>query len=163
MTWIIHFASVFSSLSTSRSRFPGAKKKTENNSVFLRMKPDIFFFFFVGSYKVGKLNVSTSSGNLFSCKQVLYSEPFRSGQETKLLTSFGHWVKKPEGGDGDAVWLESENEYAFKACVLEFSDCSSGTAEINWLAIQAAPVRAKPGTASLDSWTTGTECKTISF
>ena len=60
-------------------------------------------------------------------------------------------------------WLESENQYGFKACVLEFSDCSSGTSERNWLAIQAAPVGAKLGTASLDSWTTGKECKTISF
>ena len=47
--------------------------------------------------------------------------------------------------------------------MLEFSDCSSGTAELNWLAIQAASVGAQLGTASLDSWTTGTECKTISF
>ena len=156
MTWIIHFTSVFISLSTSRSLYCtwcdgssqlhtfswSKKKKTENNSAFLRMEPNVFFFFFVGSYKVWKLNISTSSGNLFSCKQVLYSEPFRSGQETKLKTSFGHWVKKPEGGEGDAVWLESENEYAFKACVLQFSDGSSSTAELNCLAIQAAPVGA---------------------
>ena len=37
------------------------------------------------------------------------------------------------------------------------------TAELNWLAIQAAPVQVQRGTASLDSWTTGTECKTIFF
>ena len=110
-----------------------------------------FFSFFVGSYKVGKLNVSTSSGNLFACKQVLYSEPFRSGQEVKVLTSFGHSVKNPKGGEGAAIWLESENQNGFKVCVLEFSDGSSGTAEINWLAIQAAPVGAQPGTASLNS------------
>ena len=55
------------------------------------MKPKVFFFFFfVGSYKVGKLNVSTSSGNLFACKQVLYSETFRSVQEIKVLNLFGH-------------------------------------------------------------------------
>ena len=91
----------------------------------------LFFFLFVGSYKVGKLNVSTSSGNLFACKQGLYSEPFRSVQEIKVLTSFGQWVKKPEGGDCATFWLESENLYKFKACVLEFSDRSRGTAEIN--------------------------------
>ena len=34
--------------------------------------------------------------DLFSCKQVLYSEPLRSGQEIKVLTSFGHSVKNPE-------------------------------------------------------------------
>ena len=53
------------------------------------MKPNVFFFFFVGSYKVGKLNVSTSSWNMFAWKQALYSEPFRSVQEVKVLTSFG--------------------------------------------------------------------------
>ena len=35
-------------------------------------------------------------------------------------------------------WLESENQYGLKACVLEFSDGSSDTGELNWLAIQAA-------------------------
>ena len=54
------------------------------------MKPNAFFSLFVGSYKVGKLNVSTSSGNLFACKQVLYSERFHSVQEVKVLTSFSH-------------------------------------------------------------------------
>ena len=48
--------------------------------------------------------------------------------------------------------------------MLEFSDRSCGTAEINEAGnIQAALVGARPGTASLESWTTGTECKTISF
>ena len=47
--------------------------------------------------------------------------------------------------------------------MLEFSDGSNGTAELNCLAIQAAPVGAQLGTASLNSWTTGTECKAISF
>ena len=47
--------------------------------------------------------------------------------------------------------------------MLEFSDGSNGTAELNCQAIQAAPVGAQLGTASMDSWTTGTECKTISF
>ena len=104
MTWIIHFfihfASVFISLSTSKSLNALAviavhsykllaDEKTGNNNLFLRMKPNVFFFFFVGSYKVGKLNVSTSSGNLFAWKQALYSETFRSVQEVKVLTSFG--------------------------------------------------------------------------
>ena len=145
-SWIIrffiHFASVFIGLSTSKSlnalhviavhsckRLPD--EKTGNNNLFLRMKPNVFFCLFVGSYKVGKLNVSTSSGNLFACKQVLYSETFRSVQEIKVMTSFGHWVKKPEGGDGATFWLESENQYKFKACVLESSDRSRCTAEIN--------------------------------
>lgn len=117
-TFFIHFASVFISLSTSKSLNAldviavhscklMADEKTGNNNLFLRMKPNVFFFFFVGSYKVGKLNVNTSSGNLFAwCKQALYSEPFRSVQEIKVLTSFGHWVKKPEGGDSAAFWLK---------------------------------------------------------
>ena len=60
-------------------------------------------------------------------------------------------------------WNQKIKMDHFKACVLEFSDGSNGTAELNCLAIQAAPVGAQLGSASLDSWTTGTECKTISF
>ena len=44
----------------------------------------------------GRDGRGSGSGNPFSCKQVLYSEPFRSGQEIKVLTSFGHSVKNPE-------------------------------------------------------------------
>ena len=56
----------------------------------------------------------------------------------KILTSFGHWVKNQQGGDGAAFQLESENQYGFKACVLEFRDGSSGTGQLNSRAIQAA-------------------------
>ena len=88
---------------------------------------------------------------------------FAACRKLRFWILFGHWVKKPEGGDGSAFWLELENQYGFKECVLEFSDGSNGTAELNCLAIQAAPVGAQLGTASLNSWTTGTECKAISF
>ena len=37
------------------------------------------------------------------------------------------------------------------------------SAEINWIALQSAPKGAQLGTTSLDSWTTGTECKKIDF
>ena len=73
---------------------------------------------------------------------ILRTLSFHSGQEIKVLTSFGHSVKNPEGGDGAAFWLESENPYGFMACELEFSDGSSGTGELNSLSIQAAPVGA---------------------
>ena len=100
------------------NRLPG-EKTAENNNLFSQDETRCpFFSFFVGSYKVGKLNVNTSNGNLFACKQVLYSEPFGSGQEVKVLTSFGHSVKNPKGGEGAAIWLESENQYGFKACGL---------------------------------------------
>ena len=134
------------------------KKTAENNHLFSQgetQRP--FFSFFVGNYKVGKLNVSTSSGNLFPFKQVPYSEPFGNGQEVKVLTSFSHSVKNPKGGEGAAIWRESENQNGFRACVLEFSDGSNGTAETNWLAIQAAPVGAQPETAPLNAWTPETE------
>ena len=127
------------------------------------MKPNFFFSFFVGSYKVVKLNVSTSSGNLFSCKPFQNSEPFRRRQEFEILTSFGQSVKNPEGGDGLAFWLESENPCRFTACVLEFSDGSNGTAELNWLARRAAPAGTQLRTTSLDSWSTEKGVKRLPF
>ena len=60
-------------------------------------------------------------------------------------------------------WLELENQYGLKAFVLEFSDGSSDTGELNWLAIQAASLGTYLGTLVLDSWNIGTECKMISF
>ena len=55
----------------------------------------------------GRDGRGSGSGNLFSCEQVLYSEPFRSGQEIKVLISFGHSVKNPEVA---MVQLSSRNQ-----------------------------------------------------
>ena len=55
------------------------------------------------------------------------------------------------------------NNKAFTACVLEYGDGSSGSSQVNWMALQSVPTGAQLGTASLNSWTTGTTCKRIAF
>ena len=46
----------------------------------------------------GREGRGSGSGNLFSCKQVLYSEPFRSGQEIKspevAMVPLSSWNQK---------------------------------------------------------------------
>ena len=121
------------------------------------------FFFTAASFKAGKVNVTTASPELFACSQVSFTESFSGGQEIKVLASFGHSVKKPTRGNGAAIWVESEDKIQFKACIVEYSDGSNKTAEVNWIALQSAPSGAQIGTTALDSWTTGTECKRINF
>ena len=55
------------------------------------------------------------------------------------------------------------NNKAFTVCVLEYGDGSSGTSQVNWMALQSVPTGAQLGTASLNSWTTATKCKRIAF
>ena len=59
--------------------------------------------------------------------------------------------------------MESVDNSGFKACILEYSDGSNNTAEVNWIAIQSAPSGAKKGTTSLSDWSTGTKCIRVNF
>ena len=82
----------------------------------------------------------------------------------KVFASFGHSVERSlTRGNGAAIWVESEDQNQFTTCVSEYGEGSNGTAEVNWIAVQSVPSGAQTGTADLDSWTTGTQCKRIDF
>ena len=81
-----------------------------------------------------------------------------------MFASFGHSVERsPTRGNSGAIWVESENQNQFTTCVSEYGEGSNGTAEVNWIAVQSVPSGAQIGTADLNSWTTGTQCKRIDF
>ena len=65
-------------------------------------------------------------------------------------------------GNGEVVWVESEDKSQFSACIYEYSG-GSNAIEINWIALKSAPSGAQIGTTLLDSWTTETDCKKIHF
>ena len=55
--------------------------------------------------------------DLFSCKQVLYSEPLRSGQKIKVLTSFSRSVKNPKVAMAQlSCWNQKTNMDLRPAC-----------------------------------------------
>ena len=120
--------------------------------------------FIAASFKAGKDNVTTSSPGLFACKKISFSQPFNGGKKVKVFASFGHSVQRsPTRGNGAAIWVESEDQNQFTTCVSEYGEGSNGTAEVNWIAVQSVPSGAQIGTADLDPWTTGTQCKRIDF
>ena len=92
-----------------------------------------------------------------------FSQPFNGRNEVNVFASFGHSVNNPSRGNGAAIWVESEDQNQFTACVSEYGDGSNGTAEVNWIALQSVPSGAQIGTTDLNSWTTGTKCKRIDF
>ena len=107
----------------------------------------------------------TTTLSLFACKNVSFEEPFNGGQEIKIFISKSHATEGSTRarGNGAAIWVESVNNKAFTVCVLEYGDGSSGTSQVNWMALQSVPPGAQVGTASLNSWTSGTNCKRIAF
>ena len=105
----------------------------------------------------------TTTLSLFACKNVSFEEPFIGGQEIKIFISKSHATKSSTRGNGAAIWVESVDNKAFTVCILEYGDGSSGTSQVNWMALQSVPTGAQLGTASLNSWTTGTNCKRIAF
>ena len=105
----------------------------------------------------------TTTLSLFTCKNVSFEEPFIGGQEIKIFISKSHATRSSTRGNGAAIWVESVDNKAFTVCVLEYGDGSSGTSQVNWMALQSVPAGAQLGTASLNAWTTGTKCKRIAF
>ena len=97
-----------------------------------------------------------AQGCLLVKNEITFAEPFPSGKQVKVFAS------PSNSSTGAALWVESEDKSQFSACIYEYSD-GSNAIEINWIALQSAPSGAQIGTTSLDSWTTGTECKKIYF
>ena len=97
------------------------------------------------------------SSGLFACEKITFEEPFSGGKQVKVFVSPGNST------NGAAVWVESEDQSQFRACIYEYSDGSNAAAELNWIALESAPSGAQLGTTSLDSWTTGTKCKKVDF
>ena len=121
---------------------------------------DTFLLFILEiSFKAGKTNVTVKSPGSFAYETITFAEPFSGGKQVKVFASFGHSVNNQARGNGAAIWVESADRTQFRACIYEYSNGSNSTAEINWIALQSAPKGAQLGTTSLDSWTTGTECK----
>ena len=114
-------------------------------------------------FKAGKSNITVKSPGLFACETITFAESFFGGKQVKVFASFGHSVNNKARGNGAAIWVESADSTQFRACIYEYSNGSNSTAEINWIALLSAPKGALLGTTSLDSWTTGTECKKIDF
>ena len=114
-------------------------------------------------FKAGKDNVTTSSPGLFGCKKIYFQTPFYGGQQVTVLASVGHIVTSQTPRNGAAVWVEDVKGSEFTVCVLEFSQGSNKTLLVNWIAFITKPNGSQTGTTSLNSWTTGTECKRIDF
>ena len=107
--------------------------------------------------------MTTVSPGLFACQQVSFATPFHGGHEVTVLASLGRSIKSRTRGNGGAIWVESVDQSGFKACILEYSDGSNNTAQVNWIATQSAPPGGKRGSISFGDWTTGTKCKIINF
>ena len=116
-----------------------------------------------GGFKAGKENVTTSSPGLFGCKKIYFQTPFYGEQQITVLASVGHSVKSQTHGNGAAVWVEDVKASEFTVCLLEFFEGSNNSLEINYLAFESSPNGSQTGITSLNSWTTGTECKRIDF
>ncbi|XP_078382509.1 uncharacterized protein LOC144665196 [Oculina patagonica] len=115
------------------------------------------------SFKAGKDNITTVAPGLFACKKIFFPVPFYGGQQVSVLASVGHNVKSQTPRNGAAVWVEDVKASEFTVCVLEFGDGSNNSVQVDWLAFETALPDSQIGTASLNAWTTGTECKRIDF
>jgi len=122
-----------------------------------------YILFTALTFKTGKDKVRTTTPGLFACKKVSFKSSFQSGQQVKVLASVGHAVKSPVPKYGAAIWVEDVKRIGFTVCVVEYATGSNGTTEVNWIALQSPPPGSQLGTASFNSWSSGTKCKRIVF
>jgi len=114
-------------------------------------------------FKAGKEKVTTSSPGLFGCKKIYFETPFYGGQQVAAFASVGHTGRSQTPRNGAAVWVEDVKASEFTVCALEFANGSNKSIEVNYLSFETKPHGSQTGTTSLDSWTTGAECKSIDF
>jgi len=131
--------------------------------IYQRLKQILFYSFAALGFKAGKDNITTITPGLFACKVIYFECPFYGGQKVTVFASVGHAVKSQKPRNGAAIWVEAVKASEFTVCALEFGNGSNKTVEVNWLSTQASPHGSQIGTTSLNSWTTGTECKRIDF
>ena len=122
-----------------------------------------FYFFTAFSFKAGKDNVTTASPGLFACKKIFFPTPFYGGRQPKVLASTGLSEKSKTPRNGAAVWVEDVKASEFTVCVVEFGEGSNMSAQVDWIAFDTSPPNSQTGTTSLNTWTTGTECKRVDF
>ena len=107
--------------------------------------------------------MTTASQGLFACKKIFFPIPFYGGGQLKVLASIGHTEKSQNPRNGAAVWVEDVKASEFTVCVVEFGEGSNMSAQVDWVAFDTSPPNSQTGTASLNTWTTGTECKRVDF
>ena len=131
--------------------------------IYQRQKQILRYSFTALGFKAGKDNITTITPGLFACKVIYFERPFYGGQKVTVFASVGHTEKSQRPRNGAAIWVEAVTASEFTVCVLEFGNGSNKTVEVNWLSFQASMRGSQIGTSSLNSWTTGTECKRIDF
>ena len=88
------------------------------------------FSFTAASFKSGKINnITARSSGLFACEKITFEEPFSRGKQVKVFLSPGNST------NGAAVWVESEDQSQFRACIYEYSNGSNAATELNWIAL----------------------------
>ena len=107
--------------------------------------------------------MTTASPGLFACKEIFFTVPFYGGGQIVVLASIGHAKKSQNPRNGAAVWVEDVKASEFTVCVVEFGEGSNNSAQVAWIAFESSPPNSQTGTASLGTWTTGTECKRGDF
>lgn len=121
------------------------------------------FFFTAHTIKAGQENVATVNPGLFACKWIYFENHFSGKQQVNVLASIGHREKSLLPRNSAALWIESITTGGFKVCILEYGKGSNKTAQVNWISFQRVPVGSQIGSIWFNSFTSGTECKKISF
>ena len=88
---------------------------------------------------------------------------FSSSSNIRVLASISHENKSLSVHDSAVVWTTDVTQNSFRICVLESGLGTNGSAVVNWIAFRGTPSGALDGTASFNSFTSGTKCERVDF
>ncbi|XP_068741931.1 uncharacterized protein [Montipora capricornis] len=117
-------------------------------------------------FQSGKVNMTMtmSSPGLLHCSTVQYPSVFSSSANIRVFVSIGHEDKTSNSvRDSAVVWTTGVTRINFRVCVLESGPGTNGSFVVNWIAFRGTPSGALNGTASFNTFTSGTKCQRIDF
>ena len=111
----------------------------------------------------GTLRIGQKNADNYYCDTITFPTTFTGVDPVKVFTSVGFGTSSSRVHDVVFTWVESVTTSSFKVCLVENGAGSSGNVTINWMAYQGVQSGVTDGSVRLNDWTTGTECKQVTF
>ncbi|XP_078382499.1 uncharacterized protein LOC144665190 isoform X3 [Oculina patagonica] len=111
----------------------------------------------------GKVHIPQTGKNGLHCQDVTFAKRFSKGSSVRVFASINHGEEPLAVHDTSFIWVEDVKISGFRACLVVGGQGDAGNTTIDWFAFQGSQSGAYHGAASFGLFTTGTQCKTVTF
>ncbi|KAL9961211.1 hypothetical protein ACROYT_G030114 [Oculina patagonica] len=113
--------------------------------------------------KWGKVHIPQTGQNGLYCQDVSFTNSFSVGSPVRVFASINHGEVPLAVHDTTFIWVEDVKVSGFRPCFVVGGQGNAGNTSMDWFAFQGSQSGAYHGAESYDFFTTGTQCKTVTF